>query len=580
MAVDIARERRRLELNAPAERKEETQQQAPAAARPDVTPEVSAHRWWILLGLIMAAALEILDTTVVNVALPQMSGNLGATTDEIAWVSTGYILSNVIVLPMTAWLSGRFGRKRYLMASILIFNIARFMCGVSGSLTEIIFWRLVQGAGGAALISTAQSTLVEIFPRSQLPTVQSIFGLGLIVTPTIGPALGGYLTDNYSWHMIFFIHIPLGIASLALVGLFLQDSKHQKRVNTVDFPGILMLAAGMGSLQYVLEEGERYDWFDDAWITRLAITAFVSLVGFVWWELTPRNKAPILDLRVLRDRGLAGSVLLGLVLGFGLYGGVFIYPLFVQNILGFSPTTTGLALIPGGLLTAAAVILCGRLLQRGFDARVLIIVGMFIYMGAMWLLGHLTTQSGQADTQLGLMVRGFGLGLVFIPIQTVAFAGLARGADRAGVCFVQPDASARRLVRHRRLEHLHHKHDSVPPGGYCFQSLQRQLHLPGSPERSRRSIDGRRLQRGGGTDRGAACSESDRSGAGVGHGLQQCVYSARHHVSHRYACGSAPAEAPPRRGPAGGGALGHLTPSRSSPIRSNAAGIPSPSDTQ
>ena len=429
MAVDIARERRRPEPSAPAEKKE-PQPQVPAAARPDVTPEVSAHRWWILLGLIMAAALEILDTTVVNVALPQMSGNLGATTDEIAWVSTGYILSNVIVLPMTAWLSGRFGRKRYLMASILIFNIARFMCGVSGSLTEIIFWRLVQGAGGAALISTAQSTLVEIFPRSQLPTVQSIFGLGLIVTPTIGPALGGFLTDNYSWHMIFFIHIPLGIASLALVGLFLQDSRHQKRVNTVDFPGILMLAAGMGSLQYVLEEGERYDWFDDAWITRLAIIAFFSLVGFVVWELSARNKAPILDLRVLRDRGLAASVTLGLVLGFGLYGGVFIYPLFVQNILGFSPTTTGLALIPGGLLTAVAVILCGRLLQRGFDARVLIITGMFVYIEAMWMLGHLTTQSGQSDTQLGLMVRGFGLGLVFIPIQTVAFAGL-QGAQIA-----------------------------------------------------------------------------------------------------------------------------------------------------
>ncbi len=427
MAIDVARQRR-PEQGAPVGANE-PKPQAPAA-RPDVTPEVSAHRWWILLGLIMAAALEILDTTVVNVALPQMSGNLGATTDEIAWVSTGYILSNVIVLPMTAWLSGRFGRKRYLMTSILIFNIARFMCGVSGSLTEIIFWRLIQGAGGAALISTAQSTLVEIFPRSQLPTVQSIFGLGLIVTPTVGPALGGYLTDNYSWHMIFFIHIPLAIASLALVGLYLQDSKHQKRVNTIDFPGILMLAAGMGSLQYVLEEGERYDWFDDAWITRLAIVAFFSLVGFVLWELSARNKAPILDLRVLRDRGLAGSVVLGLVLGFGLYGGVFIYPLFVQNILGFSPTTTGLALIPGGLLTAVAVILCGRLLQRGFDARVLILVGMFVYMGAMWLLGHLTTQSGQADTQLGLMVRGFGLGLVFIPIQTVAFAGL-QGAQVA-----------------------------------------------------------------------------------------------------------------------------------------------------
>jgi DHA2 family multidrug resistance protein len=428
MAIDIARGR-------PAGSAPQPESAPPAAssqtaAPADISPEVSAARWWIMLGLIMAAALEILDTTVVNVALPQMSGNLGATTDEIAWVSTGYILANVIVLPMTAWLSGRFGRKRYLMASILIFNIARFMCGLSGSLGEIIFWRLIQGAGGAALISTAQSTIVEIFPRSQIATVQSIFGLGLIVTPTLGPLLGGYITDNYSWRTIFFIHVPLAVASLTLVGLFLQDSLHQKRVNTVDVWGIIMLAAGMGSLQYVLEEGERYDWFSDPTIAKLAVVAAVALVGFVWWELSPRNKAPILDLRVLKDRGLSASVLLGLVLGFGLYGGVFIYPLFVQTILGFTPTATGLALLPGGIMTAVAVIFCGRVLQKGFDARILILVGMFVYMGSMWMLGHLTTQSGQSDTQAGLMVRGFGLGLVFIPISTVAFAGL-RGAQIA-----------------------------------------------------------------------------------------------------------------------------------------------------
>ena len=401
-----------------------------ASAGPDTTAEVASHRWWILLGLIMAAALEILDTTVVNVSLPQMAGNLGASTDEIAWVSTGYILSNVIVLPMTAWLSGRFGRKRYLMVSIIIFNIARFMCGLSGSLGEIVFWRLVQGAGGAALISTAQSTIVEIFPRNQTAMVQSIFGLGLIVTPTLGPVLGGYITDNYSWQTVFFIHVPLGIASLLLVGLFLQDSPHQKRVKTVDIPGILMLAAGMGSLQYVLEEGERYDWFSDATILRLAIVAAVSLVGFVWWELSPRNTAPILDLRVLKDRGLAGAVVLGLVLGFGLYGGVFIYPLFAQSILGFTPTATGLALLPGGIATAVGVVFCGRVLTKGMDARVLIVSGMFVYITSMWMLGHLTPQSGQSDTQAGLIVRGLGLGLVFIPITTVAFAGL-QGAQIA-----------------------------------------------------------------------------------------------------------------------------------------------------
>ncbi len=408
------------------------QQNAPRTppASTEVDPEVFAHRWWILLGLIMAAGLEILDTTVVNVSLPQMAGNLGATIDEIAWVSTAYILANVIVLPMTAWLSGRFGRKRYLIGSILIFNFARFMCGLSGSLGEIVFWRLVQGAGGAALISTAQSTLVEIFPRSQIALVQSLFGLGLIVTPTLGPVVGGYITDNYSWRTVFFIHIPLAIACLTLVGLFLKDSVHQKRVNTVDVPGILLLAAGMGSLQYVLEEGERYEWFDNAWIVRLSLVAAVSLVGFVAWELSPRNKAPVLDLRVLKDRGLSAAVVLGLVLGFGLYGGVFIYPLFAESILRFTPTATGLALLPGGIATAVAVILCGRMLSKGFDARILIVVGMFVYMGAMWMLGHLTTQSGLSDTQAGLLVRGFGLGLVFIPISTVAFAGL-KGAQIA-----------------------------------------------------------------------------------------------------------------------------------------------------
>lgn len=424
MATEILRGRRRP--TAPATKTDT----GPAQVRPDATPEVSAHRWWILLGLIMAAGLEILDTTVVNVSLPQMAGNLGASTDEIAWVSTGYILSNVIVLPMTAWLSGRFGRKRYLIGSIIIFNIARFMCGLSGSLGEIVFWRLIQGAGGAALISTAQSTIVEIFPRSQTALVQSLFGLGLIVTPTLGPVLGGYITDNYSWRTVFFIHIPLAIACLSLVGLFLQDSVHQKRVNTIDVPGIVLLAAGMGSMQYVLEEGERYLWFADPWITRLAVVAVVGLVGFVFWELSPRNKAPILDLRVLKDRGLAGAVMLGAVLGFGLYGGVFIYPLFAQTILGFTPTATGLALLPGGIATAVAVVFCGRVLQKGMDARILIIAGMVVYISSMWMLGHLTTQSGQSDTQLGLMVRGLGLGLVFIPISTVAFAGL-KGAQIA-----------------------------------------------------------------------------------------------------------------------------------------------------
>ncbi|HEY3331761.1 MAG TPA: DHA2 family efflux MFS transporter permease subunit [Capsulimonadaceae bacterium] len=384
----------------------------------------AAERWWILIGLIMAAALEILDTTVVNVSLPQMAGSLNASTTEIAWVSTAYILSNVVILPMTAWISGRLGRKKYLLWSIVIFNIARFMCGLSHSLDEIIVWRLIQGAGGAALISTAQSTIVEIFPRKQISLVQSLFSLGLIVTPTIGPSLGGYITDNWSWQTVFFVHVPLGLLSFALVWLFLRDSVHQDKGQAIDVPGMLALAFGLGSLQYVLEEGARYDWFEDATITRLSIVAFVGIVFFIFWELSPRNKVPILDLRVLKDRGLSGAVILSTIIGFAMYGTVFIYPLFAQTILGFNATTTGLTLIPGGIATAVAAMVCGRVMQKNADARVVIAIGISIFMGAMLVLGSLNSQAGEADVQYGLLIRGLGLGMLFIPIQIAAFATL------------------------------------------------------------------------------------------------------------------------------------------------------------
>src|SRR5215210_1904596 len=217
---------------------------------------VARYRWLILLGLITAAIMEVLDTTIVNVALPQMAGNLGATQEEIGWVSTGYILSNVIFLPMTAFFAGRFGRQRYLTFSIALFIVASFFCGTSNSLVELVFWRIVQGAGGAALLSTAQATLRQIFPREEQGMVQAIFLLGIIVAPTLGPTLGGWITDNYAWSWCFFINVPIGIVSAFLVTTFLHDPPSQaKRRVPVDWLGIGLLTAGVGSLQYVLEEG-------------------------------------------------------------------------------------------------------------------------------------------------------------------------------------------------------------------------------------------------------------------------------------------------------------------------------------
>ncbi len=388
---------------------------------------VDRYRWIILIGLITASIMEVLDTTIINVALPNMAGNLNATPDEIAWVSTAYILSNVIVLPMTAWLSQRFGRKRYLVFSISLFLIASFFCGTSKSLNEVIFWRIMQGAGGAALLSTAQATLRQIFPKEQQGLVQSIFILGIVMAPTLGPTMGGVITDKYTWPWIFFVNIPIGLIAMALIIGFLHDQPNLAKAGAIDIPGIALLTVGLGSLQYVLEEGKRDDWFDSPTIVRLTIVAVITLSALIAWELSPRNKAPVVNFKVLRNKDLTAGLILFLALGFGLYGGVFIFPMFVQNVLHFSPTATGLVLLPGGLATGAAAMFCGRALNGAkplVDPRVLIFLGMGIFIVSMWMLGHLSPQSGEPDTRLGLIVRGLGLGFLFAPINFVVFAAI------------------------------------------------------------------------------------------------------------------------------------------------------------
>jgi DHA2 family multidrug resistance protein len=387
---------------------------------------VARYRWLILLGLITAAMMEVLDTTIVNVALPQMAGNLGATHEEIGWVSTGYILSNVVVLPMTAFFTERFGRQRYLVFSIILFVVASFFCGTSNSLIELVVWRIVQGAGGAALLSTAQATLRQIFPAEQQSMVQSIFLLGVIVAPTLGPTLGGWITDNYQWHWCFFINVPIGIGSTFLVATFLKDPPDQRRRGgDVDWLGISLLTIGVGSLQYVLEQGNSKDWFSNVWIARLAVISGLSLVGLLIWELSSSNRHPVIDLRVLRNRDLAASLFLFVALGFALYGGTFMFPLFTQTILNFTPTKTGLSLMPGGIATACTAILCGRLMAGGrVDPRALIAIGVVLIVAAMWRLGHLSVLAGDDDVRIALVVRGAALGMLFAPINYVAFGSL------------------------------------------------------------------------------------------------------------------------------------------------------------
>ena len=420
----------RNNLSIPAdEQQTDKPQEWPAAPEDAEAEAVNPFRWFILIGLITAAILQVLDTTIVNVALPQMAGNLGATSEEIGWVVTGYILSNVIVLPMTAFLTLRFGRKRYLTASIIVFIVASFFCGTSHSLGEIVFWRILQGAGGAALLSTSQATLVQVFPKSEQGIVQSLFLMSLTVAPTLGPTLGGYITDNYTWNWCFLINVPIGIVAVFFVITFLHDTDAPSKSGTVDWFGIGLLAVGLGAMQYVLEEGERNDWFQDSFILTLAIISVLSLMALVWWQLSRRNAAPVINFRVLHNRTLSVSLFLFVVLGFGIYGGTYLFPLLSQTVLGFTSMQTGLALLPGGIATGVSIIFCGAILNRPkplVDIRWIIVFGTLVTMLSMWMLGHLSVESGAADTTLALLLRGFGTGFLFVPINQAAFASLQK----------------------------------------------------------------------------------------------------------------------------------------------------------
>jgi DHA2 family multidrug resistance protein len=388
--------------------------------------ETGARKWIITITVILASVIELIDTSIVNVALPQMMGNLGATLDEVAWVVTSYVVANVIVVPMTGWLSSLFGRRNYFTGSILLFTAASFFCGHAANIWELVAFRFLQGVGGGALLSTSQSILVETFPPEELGLANGLFGLGVVVGPTIGPTLGGWITDNFSWPWIFYVNIPIGIAASLLTVAFIRDPKEKRHIGSVDWWGIAFLVAGIGSLQVVLERGERDDWFAAPYITVLAVVAACGIAAFLWRELSAEH--PIVDLRVLKDRSLAVGTLFTFILGFGLYSSVFIFPVFAQNLLGFTAMKTGLILLPGGLATAVMMPVVGKLLQKGFPPQVMNALGFLCFFGFTLMLSHSTLSSGQFDFFWPLILRGVGLGLLFVPLTTLALSNL-RGKD-------------------------------------------------------------------------------------------------------------------------------------------------------
>lgn len=386
---------------------------------PEAAPALGL-RLLIVLAAMIGAVLEVLDTSITNVAIPQMQGNLGATLSEIGWVNTGYIISNVVVLPMTGWLADRFGRKRYFAGSVALFTLASFFCGTSHSLGELIFWRLVQGAGGGGLLSVGQVIMLQAFPKNQQGIATALFGMGVMVGPSLGPVLGGWLTDNLSWPWIFFINIPFGIAGFFLALAFVPDGA-RKQAGPIDIPGIALLAVGLGALQTALERGQEEDWFSSRFIVTLSVLAVAGLSAFVAWELT--TKHPIVNLRLLRNRSLAAGSLFGFVLGLGLYATIYLLPVFLQSAQGYTAYATGMALLPSALLSMVSFLSAGSLSQKA-DTRLLLLIGSALFVLGAWGLSGLASQSGVDDTYWPLMARGAALGYLFIPLTVASLGGL------------------------------------------------------------------------------------------------------------------------------------------------------------
>lgn len=392
----------------------------PAAASP---ASASPSRWWIVVAAMTGAMLEVLDTTITSVAVPQMMGNLGATLSEIGWVTTGYIISNVIVLPMTGWLADRFGRKRYFAGSILLFTAASALCGASTSLSSLIFWRIVQGLGGAGLLATGQVILLDAFSETERGFATAIFGMGVMIGPLLGPTLGGYLTENFAWPAIFFINLPFGVLAALMTLWFVPNAsyEHDAVATPIDYAGILLLVVGMGSLQTLLERGQEDDWWSSPFICALAVAAAIGLIGFTLWEL--HTSHPVLDIRLFRIPSLASGAMFGGLLGFSLYGVMFLVPVFLQNLRGYTAMQAGMVQLLPAIASTASFMLAGPLTQRCGAWRLLLLGTTLMAVGT-GMLGALTMDSSVGDVQPGLFVRGMSLGFLFIPLTIASLAQL------------------------------------------------------------------------------------------------------------------------------------------------------------
>lgn len=400
---------------------------------------VGFKKWIIVVTAISAAIIELIDTSIVNVGLTDIAGSLGVTIEDVAWVVTSYAIANVIVIPMTGFLQRYFGRKNYYITSIIIFTVASYGCGFADSLWTLVAFRFLQGIGGGALLSTSQGILFDAFPPKDKAIASAVFGMGIVLGPTLGPTLGGYIIDNYHWSWMFYINVPIGILAVFLSYTYIDRKSDEENINRraipIDQIGILLLAVGIGSLQYVLERGEADDWFDSKAIMYLAIAAALAIPLFIWWELRG-TKEPVVDLRTLKNRNLAVGSILMVIIGYGLFTSVLLYPLFAQRIVGLTATQTGKLLIPGGLITLPMFALAGRLLAKNVSPTLLVAIGYVAFGSFCFIMGTYNMDTPDGSFIQALIMRGIGLAFVNVPLINQSVATLAPRELPTGIAIV------------------------------------------------------------------------------------------------------------------------------------------------
>jgi DHA2 family multidrug resistance protein len=397
-------------------------------------PDGSINPWVIAVTVTLATFMEVLDTSIANVALPHIAGNLSVSADESTWVLTSYLVSNAIILPLSGWMSSLVGRKRFYMSCVVIFTVSSFLCGFATSLGMLVFFRILQGVGGGGLQPSEQAILNDTFPLAKRGMAFAVYGIAVVVAPTIGPWLGGFITDNYSWRWIFYINVPVGILSLVLTYFLVSDPPYMKRASLkqgfrIDYIGLGLISLGLGSMQIILDKGQREDWFASNFIRVFMVLMLVGLVAGVLWEL--RTKDPVVDFRMLKNRNFAIATTAMFFLGFVLYSSTVLIPQLLQQLLGYPAELAGLALSPGGAVIMLMMPVVGILVSR-VDTRWLIAFGCSISAASLFVMAGWNLNLDYRHAVLGRMMQSFGLAFLFIPINVAAFAYVPRERTNMG----------------------------------------------------------------------------------------------------------------------------------------------------